>query len=488
MDYKERYEKALKRAETAINIAADKDLVKGVATTIFPELKESEDEKNWKIVMEYVKDDALRDWLEKQKESLHISETCKENSDSFTDEDERIRKKMIEHFKSKTKDTWCNMPVKDIISYLEKQKEQNLIMANSPQLKEQKPASTEDMPYITDEHFYEREPVDSFRYKLAKYMTQNSRKEESPDGYTYHISAETILEMAKEELLKRGVVQKPVVTHGETYHVDTLGTQQVIAGKMPQKPAEWSEEDEKMINTLVSYVEDPSCWNLKCPKEKLVSFIESLPKRFSLQPKQEWSDEDSDNLERVDNYLWMLDDYVGDDCAMPQGKTDKIRGNIHGVLSPWLKSLPERFNPQPKAEWSKEDEQNLNVCLSYIKDEPLRNWLKDAIIRCGKSAEWSKEDRKMIDHLIEALPMWANGRIAMLPSQAEEYVERLKSLRPSWKPSEEQMDAFRSYIKDFQEKAEAAVGGWNNFDVMIRLFEQLNKLKGGVAPMREIDE
>lgn len=49
----------------------------------------------------------------------------------------------------------------------------------------------------------------------------------------------------------------------------------------------------------------------------------------------------------------------------------------------------------------------------------------------------------MIDHLIEALPMWANGQIAMLPSQAEEYVKRLKSLRlqPHWKPSEEQMEA-----------------------------------------------
>ena len=48
--------------------------------------------------------------------------------------------------------------------------------------------------------------------------------------------------------------------------------------------------------------------------------------------------------------------------------------------------------------------------------------------------------------------------------------------QPSWKPSEEQMEAFSSYIKDFQEKAEAAVGGWNNFDVMIRLYEQLKKL------------
>jgi hypothetical protein len=120
---------------------------------------------------------------------------------------------------------------------------------------------------------------------------------------------------------------------------------------------EWSEEDEKMINTLVSYVEDPSCWNLKCPREKLVAFIEYLPKRFSPQPKQEWGEEDSDNLERVDNYLWMLDDYVGDDCAISQGKTDEIRGNIQGLLSPWLKSLPERFNLQPKPGWSEENKE-----------------------------------------------------------------------------------------------------------------------------------
>ena len=26
-------------------------------------------------------------------------------------EDERIRRKMIEHFKAKTKETWCNMPL-----------------------------------------------------------------------------------------------------------------------------------------------------------------------------------------------------------------------------------------------------------------------------------------------------------------------------------------------------------------------------------------
>ena len=49
-------------------------------------------------------------------------------------------------------------------------------------------------------------------------------------------------------------------------------------------------------------------------------------------------------------------------------------------------------------------------------------------------------------------------------------------IKPRWKPSEEQMEAFKGYIEDFQARAEAAVGGWNNFDVMIRLYEQLKKL------------
>lgn len=94
----------------------------------------------------------------------------------------------------------------------------------SEKQKEQKPNSTEDMPYVADERFYEREPADSFKYKLAEYMTKRCTKKEGPYGYSYSISSESILELAKEELIKRGVVQKP---------------------------AEWSEEDENAITTAI---------------------------------------------------------------------------------------------------------------------------------------------------------------------------------------------------------------------------------------------
>lgn len=148
------------------------------------------------------------------------------------------------------------------------QKEQKpwKVGANAYFTPEQKPTSTEDMPYITDEHFFEREPADSFKYKLAEYMTRCCTKREGPYGYEYGLSAETILKMAEEELLKRGVVQKPVeygdefITEAEEYaskvncgEYKVEVTEAYIAGALRanNKPAEWSEEDEEMYSRIV---------------------------------------------------------------------------------------------------------------------------------------------------------------------------------------------------------------------------------------------
>jgi hypothetical protein len=109
----------------------------------------------------------------------------------------------------------------------------------------------------------------------------------------------------------------------------------------------------------------------------------------------------------------------------------------------WLKKHINIVEQKP-AEWNSEDEQNLNVCLSYIKDEPLRSWLKDAIhVRYDKPAEWSEEDGRMIEDLIRACHGWAMGTVELLPSTAFEYEKRLKSLRPQpkqeWSEEDEVM-------------------------------------------------
>ncbi len=81
-----------------------------------------------------------------------------------------------------------------------------------------------------------------------------------------------------------------------------------------QKPAEWSEEDEEMLNSCISSIEE-SKENRYAYKEtdgdtsydREIAFMKSLPERFVLQPKQEWSDEDESNatfiLESLDGLL-----------------------------------------------------------------------------------------------------------------------------------------------------------------------------------------
>ena len=62
--------------------------------------------------------------IETCEESLHISETCKENADSFTDEDERIRKEMISFLRSPfIKENLTDEKVAPWLDWLEKQKE-----------------------------------------------------------------------------------------------------------------------------------------------------------------------------------------------------------------------------------------------------------------------------------------------------------------------------------------------------------------------------
>ena len=184
--------------------------------TLIPELAESEDERIRKQLIETIDSienfpnkKAALSYLEKPELVRHPPIAYTYPSDASRDE--QLKMALLALLNSDLIKVAGKFTKQDLIDWVEKQKEQ-------------KPASTEDMPYITDEHFNEREPADSFKYKLAEYMTRGSTKKESPDGYTYHISAETILEMAKEELLKRGVVQKP---------------------------AEWSEEDEKRVKQLI---------------------------------------------------------------------------------------------------------------------------------------------------------------------------------------------------------------------------------------------
>lgn len=114
------------------------------------------------------------------------------------------------------------------------------------------------------------------------------------------------------------------------------------------------------------------------------------------------------------NFLYFWDKYVTvkrktvkwskEDEEMLQSIIKDFRdGNISSIgQEQWLKSLPERLNLQPKQEWSEEDEKDMAHIIRILDDCYV----------------YGTHDLSKTDH--------------------ENLVNKLKSLRPSWKPSEEQ--------------------------------------------------
>jgi hypothetical protein len=150
------------------------------------------------------------------------------------------------------------------------------------------------------------------------------------------------------------------------------------------KPTEWSEEDEKVLNSIIAYIETGNIYATS--KVNMKVWLKSLRP----QSKQEWDEFDEDCLKRA---IWYV-----------ENPAPSVVKDTNLVL--WLKSLPGRFNLQPKQEWSEEDENMVKMILGDLEWE-RRNTTVDKDIRLY-----------------------------------DEKIAWLKSLRPQphWKPSEEQKD------------------------------------------------
>lgn len=93
---------------------------------------------------------------------------------------------------------------------------------------------------------------------------------------------------------------------------------------------------------------------------------------WEIFPELKESEDESIRKELIEQVAYIIpyDDEVdseGDALSTYQKRIDKYRA--------WL----EKQGEKKSREWHSEDEQNLNVVLSFIEDEYLRRWLKDII-------------------------------------------------------------------------------------------------------------
>lgn len=304
MDYEKKYNNALDRAKLAIEDCGDNQGRKNMIYGIFPELVESEDE--------------------------------------------RIRKHLITHFQKKTKGEWNGMPVKNILAYLEKQKDVETEIEKayknadkiqykkgfedgvaSVKQKEQKPAESISQLTVQGEGVYKICP------RCKEHMVRDDSKVYTsiPPQYGYKcpkcgaMEFDTVMYDSPE--MEEQKLEEPSDAELEK-HQNELYDFKVFAAKQAREHH-------------ISFVHDFQ-WNNFC--EELLSYFNEK------QKPAEWSEEDEDNFKWFDK-LFRAESIVIGGRDIPQDK----------YL--WFKSL----RPQPQWKPSEEQMNSLMRTITWLVEK-----------------------------------------------------------------------------------------------------------------------
>lgn len=272
-------------------------------------------------------------------------------------EDERIRKKLIGIFTNQSLCDVYNLKSEEVIAYLEKQKPN---------------------PYILCE---------SIKDKIKTYIANH---------------------FITDEVVKTDVAS--------IVHAMEEG---VRFGMAEQNPAEWSEEDEYIINNIFGFVkENTSNPHRKLCAEECLSWLNNRLKSLRPQSKQEWSEEEKACLNEAIETLNKLG-YEG------------IADNL------------KHLHPELKQEWTEEDEKMMKKCLDII--------------------EKSRDSRSGWPNNVQAFN-WLKNKLKLIRPQSH------------WKPSKEQMEVLNRIVNAMERTHNICTSGYPDYIVMASLLSDLEKL------------
>ena len=442
--YKEKYEQALAKAKEQYNYPCMRSCM-GILEEIFPELVENKDEMIRKALKQYfvnsfqnngvaaicgvhVKD--VLAWLEKQgqvKESTisqHEIETCKENVNSLTSEDEKVRKALLEMVHDTTGDElWIdyNVHKEEALAWLERQGEQ-IDIAN----KEYWRGYREGKKLILD--------------KYAEIEKQGKQQV----GYT------TIVETGDGGI--NALVTRELPTDGKQKPADTVEPKFKVGDKIYLKPEYRMPNDDTPIANTV----------------KEIRRIDDKHYRFD---GSYIFIEDQDKYELVEQ---KLAENAKPQSSTPMSYGKELEKRMYEACNRFFApntdsnrySASDLFYAGVKAEhdlntlaWSEEDERVFDSVIGDIlsadtfiggketasyKIDWLKS-LKDRVgceAKCTTTKEWSEEDEEILRTILS--DGIRGAELDMLQ------VNWLKSLRPQnyWKPNDEQIRALKHAFND----------------------------------------
>lgn len=246
------------------------------------------------------------------------------------------------------------------------------------------------------------------------------------------------------------------------------------------KLKEWSDEDEKELDCIIKIL-DRLGYEEFCKSSrdqdveeerfyyKEIQFLKRL-KSLHLQPKKEWSEEDEKMRDMLITRLnWITYNTRTDGTSPNITFFDEID---------WLKSL----RPQPKQEWSEEDKRNLDRALFYVRDYQKNNGVTDGSKEC---VDWLKSLRPQPKKNDMITPnkeffQWIYDRLVNVHNEDpnvdymisfKRRIEELPVDKPHWKPREEHLSALLAVFNDPNN-----IGSQTCQLALTDLYEQLKKL------------
>ena len=384
---------------------------------IFPELKESEDERIRNEIILYIgaKDDISLDihnkwlsWLEKQGEENFIDKNL------VKEEAHRIAWEYSKHYDPLlSKESWCEMAALDMAYWLEKQGYQKSADKVEPKFHEGE--------WVVNK-LGDSWHIDGFDKKNYQVSNVKGNYNYFPIEKQDELHHWTIQDAKDGDVLQlgkvTGIFQEYIgngnckcycsVCNGEfeipsqdgadnSYgcHNAILATKEqhdLLFAKMHEAEYEWDIEKKELKKIEENKIEIP----FGAKDSELQEATYYIPKGFHAeierdkvvikrgeQKSTEWNVEDSIRLQRIIDFLWYN----------RKGDTDTIYQQEEDI--DWLKSLKDRV--QPKQDWSEKDEKTLDsilFCIEHCRTEdteaqyngnrnidlkryePMSNWLK----------------------------------------------------------------------------------------------------------------
>ena len=223
-------------------------------------------------------------------------------------------------------------------------------------------------------------------------------------------------------------------------------------------------EDERIRQSLLAYIKGES---KRLDTKKWIAYLEKQKE----QKPVEWGEFDKGALKDA----ICAADILGNDESFNKGNPNLAKA--FRVAKDWLESLPARFILQPKIEWSEEDEKLFWGLTAYVPKEELKRLgvTRDDILKKLKSIRLQPIQLKeaYIEGFDTARHATAlafmnycdkirpNGKMCLSNGECEEIekaflvgdwekIERYFH-KCHWNPSEEQIEALEYVIRDYRE-------------------------------------